>query len=87
MIETKNDELTRETTGIMGSTYTGWSNKQKTAENGSDAVYKGNSSGGYSSIQLRSSDNSGIVSITSRWKIKESCCPTWNSSATNAKDT
>jgi len=80
-IETKKDELTRETTGITGSTYTGWSYK---AVNGSDAVYKGNSAGGNSSIQLRSSDNSGIVSITSGGKLKK-VVVTWNSNTTNAR--
>lgn len=62
------DKLTRDTTGITGTTYTEWSEKTLT----SDAVFAGQSAGGNSSIQLRSSNsNSGVVTTTSGGKVKK----------------
>lgn len=67
------DVLTREVTGITGRNYSSFSGKKVT----SDAVYVGNCAGGNNSIQLRSSDNSGIVSTTSGGKVKK-IAVTWN---------
>lgn len=58
------DELTRETTGITGTSYSEWSGKSGT----SGAVYAGQSAGGNSSIQLRSTSPSGIITTTSGGK-------------------
>lgn len=55
------DTLNRDVTGVTGNSYTGWSGKSVT----SDAVYAGNTAGGKSSIQMRSTDNSGIITTTS----------------------
>lgn len=63
---TVNDELTRDKTGVTGSSYTDWT--YTSTESG--AVYAGQSAGGNSSIQLRSSGNSGIVTTTSGGKAK-----------------
>ena len=48
------------------SSYTDWSGKQGSS---SDAVYAGNNSGTYGSVQLRASNNSGIVSTASGGKV------------------
>lgn len=75
------DVLTRETTGITGSSYSDWSGKKAT----SDAVYAGNSAGGNSSIQLRSSNNnSGVVTTASGGKVK-SISVTWNSNTSSGR--
>ena len=65
----KVDELTRETTGVSNNatTYSSWSGKTAT----SDAIYAGNSAGSNNSIQLRSTDSSGIISTTSGGKVKK----------------
>ncbi|MBO4413969.1 MAG: hypothetical protein J5830_04615 [Clostridia bacterium] len=57
------DTLTRATTGVEdGSTsYANWSGKKAV----SDATYAGNSAGSNNSIQMRSKNNSGIVTTTS----------------------
>ena len=56
------DTLTRETTGITGTSYSSWSGKT----GASGAVYAGQSAGGNDSIQLRSKNsNSGIVTTVS----------------------
>lgn len=74
------DTLNRELTGIKDTSYANWSDK--TTEEGSGAVYAGNSAGGNSAIQLRSNNsNSGIVSTTSGGKIK-SITITWNTNST-----
>ena len=78
----KTDNLTRSTTAITSTTYSAWSNKQ--VSGGSNAVYAGNSAGGNSSIQLRSTDNSGIISTTSGGKVKK-VIVTWNSSTENGR--
>ena len=78
---TKTDVLTGTTIGVTGNSYSSWSKKQ--ASGGSDAVYAGNSmTYGKSSIQLRSTDNSGIVSTTSGGKVKK-VTVTWNSATSN----
>jgi len=64
-ITTKTDILTNETTGITGTNYKTWGYESKT----SGAVYAGNSAGGNSSIQLRSTENSGIVTTQSGGKV------------------
>ena len=64
---TTTDVLNRATTGVTGTSYSDWSEKTVT----SDAVYAGNSAGGNESIQLRSKDNSGIVTTTSGGKVKK----------------
>lgn len=71
---TVNDELTRATTTVTGTSYSDWSGKTAT----SDAVYAGNSAGGNSSIQLRSSSNSGIITTASGGKAKK-ITVSWNS--------
>lgn len=48
-------------TGQSGTSYGSWSGKQDQ----SDAIYAGNNAGGNSSVQLRSSNNSGVVSTGS----------------------
>ncbi len=59
---TVTDTLNKELTGNPGAnSYVNWSEKTSN----SSAVYKGNSAGGNSSIQLRGSDNSGIVTTYS----------------------
>ena len=56
------DTLTRDTTGITGTSYSTWTGKS----GASGAVYAGQSAGDKSSIQLRSNNsNSGIVTTTS----------------------
>lgn len=62
------DVLTREITGVTGTSYTEWS--EKTAI--SNAVYAGQSAGGNESIQLRSKDsNSGVITTVSGGKLKK----------------
>ena len=73
------DELTRETTGVSGTSYTSWSGKTSN----SLAVYAGQSAGGNNAIQLRSNNsNSGIITTTSGGKATK-VSVTWN---TNTAD-
>ena len=73
------DELTRETTGVSGTSYTSWSGKTSN----SLAVYAGQSAGGNDAIQLRSNNsNSGIITTTSGGKATK-VSVTWN---TNTAD-
>lgn len=73
------DVLTLSWTGISGTSYSNWNSKAGSASN---AVYAGNSAGGNSAIQLRSSNsNSGVVSTTSGGKVKK-IVVTWNSNTT-----
>lgn len=75
------DTLTLATTGVSGGSYVDWSGKTAT----SSAVYKGQSAGGNSSIQLRTTDsNSGVVTTTSGGKVK-SITVTWNSNTANGR--
>ena len=80
--EEKTDVLNREFTGVTSTNqYESWSEKTGT----SGAVYAGNSCGGYSSIQLRSSNNnSGIVTTTSGGKVK-SITVEWNDKTNNGR--
>lgn len=73
------DVLNKEFTGNPGS-YTNWSGKMSN----SPAVYAGNSSGGNSSIQLRATDKSGIVTTTSGG-YAANIEVTWNSNTTNGR--
>jgi uncharacterized repeat protein (TIGR02543 family) len=62
------DVLTRELTGISGTSYTEWSGKTAT----SMAVYAGQSAGSNEAIQLRSTNsNSGVISTTSGGTLKK----------------
>ena len=74
------DVLDRALTDVTGTSYSAWSDKTSN----SDAVYAGNSAGGNSSIQLRSSDNSGIITTTSGGKAKK-VAVTWESHTTNGR--
>ena len=65
------DVLNRESTGNDTSTYKDWNYE-------SNVSYKGNSAGGNTSIQLRSSSYSGIVTTSSIGKVKK-ISVTWNS--------
>lgn len=69
------DTLNLDFTGISKSTsYSTWSNKTGS----SGAVYAGQSAGGNDSIQLRSSNNSGIITTTSSGKATKVTVK-WNS--------
>ena len=68
------DDLTRETTGVTSNSYADWSGKSVT----SGAVYAGNTAGGNSSIQMRTTNsNSGVITTTSGGTAK-SVVITWN---------
>ena len=67
-------------TGISGSGYTAWSNKEGT----SGAVYAGQSNAGVSYVQIRATSPSGIVSTTSGGTAK-SAKVTWGGSNTNGR--
>lgn len=75
---TKTDELTTSTFGDPAS-YGDWENKH--ANSGSDAVYAGNTTTNNGAIQMRSKENSGIVSTVSGGQVKK-VTATWNSSTT-----
>lgn len=69
------DVLTRETTGVTGTSYTAWTDKRVT----SSAVYAGQSAGGNESIQLRSNNsNSGVITTASGGKATK-VVVVWNS--------
>lgn len=73
------DVLTRATTGITGTSYSGWSGKTLA----SGAVYAGQSAGGNESIQLRSDkSNSGIITTASGGKVTKVTVE-WNSNTTS----
>lgn len=78
------DVLTRETTGIdNGATsYSGWTNKS--VAGGSNAIYAGNSAGSNNSIQLRSTNPSGIISTTSGGTISKVSVE-WESHTSNGR--
>ena len=76
----KVDNLDLSLTGASGSTYSSWSGKKSV----SDAVYAGSSAGGNSAIQLRSTNNSGIITTNSGGKIKK-IVVTWNSNTANGR--
>ena len=69
-ISTITDELTAATFGSSNNSYTSWSNKSAT--DGSSAIYAGNSKTYSSSaIQINNNSTSGIVSTTSGGKVKK----------------
>lgn len=74
------DVLNRDFTGNTGTSYANWSDKTSN----SDAVYAGNSAGGNSSIQLRSTSPSGIVSTASGGKAKKVSLK-WNSNTASGR--
>lgn len=75
------DTLNRATTGVTGTTYTDWSDKTAT----SSAVYAGQSAGGNSSIQLRSTNsNSGIITTASGGKATK-ITVTWYSGTASGR--
>jgi hypothetical protein len=81
------DILTREFTGVSGTTYTDWSGKNGTS--GSGAVYAGNSAGPTTgntanSIQLRTTNPSGIWTTTSGG-IFSKISVTWNSDTLDSR--
>ena len=75
------DVLTRESTGVTGTSYSDWSDVTAT----SAAVYAGQSAGGNDAIQLRSNNNnSGIVTTTSGGKVTKVTI-TWNSNTSDGR--
>ena len=75
------DVLSKETTGVTGTSYSAWSGKTAT----SSAIYAGNSAGDNSSIQLRSNNsNSGVVTTTSGGKVSK-IVVVWNSATTDGR--
>lgn len=76
----KTDHITYSLIGVSGTSYSNWSGKKSL----SDAVYAGNSAGGNTSVQLRSTSPSGIVSTTSGGKITK-VVVAWNSNAANGR--
>ena len=75
------DELTRETTGVSGTSYASWSGKQAS----SSAVYAGQSAGSNDAIQLRSNNsNSGIITTTSGGKATK-VSVTWNTNTADGR--
>lgn len=77
---TETDVLNRAFTGITGTGYSNFSGKTGT----SGAVYAGNCAGGNTSIQLRSTSASGIVTTTSGGKVK-SITVVWNSNTASGR--
>ena len=75
------DVLTRETTGVSGTTYAEWSGKTVS----SSAVYAGQSAGGNESIQLRSNNsNSGIITTASGGKLRK-IVVTWHANTADGR--
>lgn len=78
------DKLDNAFTRVSGNSYQSWSGLS--AEDGSDAVYAGNSAGNYESIQLRTNNNnSGIVSTTSGGRISK-VTVAWNSNTVEGRE-
>ena len=77
---TVTDTLTRGLIGITGN-YDSWTGKTAT----SAAVYAGNSAGGNSAIQLRGSNDAGIISTTSGGTLKNIKL-VWNSSTNYTRE-
>jgi hypothetical protein len=71
------DQLTRETTGVSGTSYKDW-----TATGDSGTVYAGNSAGGNSSIQLNTGSPKGIVITESAGQDVASVTVEWNDATT-----
>ena len=78
---TTTDKLTLSWTELTGTAYSNWSGKTAT----SSAVYAGNSAGGNSSIQLRTTNsNSGIITTTSGGKAKK-VSVVWNTNTSSGR--
>lgn len=75
---TVTDTLTRDTTGITQTSYTAWSGKTVSSE----AVYAGTSAGGNTSIQLRTSSNTGVYTTSSGGKARK-VTVVWNTSTSS----
>ena len=76
--ENATDVLTRDTTGITGTSYAEWSGKTST----SGAVYAGQSAGGNESIQLRSNNNNSGIVTTASGGIAKKITVVWNNNTT-----
>ena len=75
------DVLTRESTGVTGSSYTSWSG----VTSNSEAVYAGQSAGSNGAIQLRSKNsNSGIITTASGGTVTL-VSVVWNSNTANGR--
>lgn len=75
------DTLNNAFTGVTGTSYTDWSDKKAS----SDAIYKGQSAGGNTSIQLRSKNsNSGIVTTASGGNVSK-IEVSWNSKTNTSR--
>jgi len=73
---TKTDVLNQSVTGVTGTSYTNFSDKEATSK----AVYAGQCAGGNSSIQLRSNNNnSGVITTQSGGKVRK-VTVTWQES-------
>ena len=66
--------------GVVGTSYKDWSDKDAC----SSAIYSGNTAGNFSSIQLRNTDNSGIVTSSSGGNAKK-ISVVWNSNTASGK--
>lgn len=76
------DVLNQDVTGVTGTTYTSFSDKQVT----SDAIYAGQCAGDKSSIQLRSNNNnSGVITTTSGGVIKK-VVVVWNEGTNSTRE-
>lgn len=74
------DVLNLTLTGMSGTTYDSWSGKTVT----SSAVWAGQSAGSNDSIQLRSNNNSGVVTTASGGKVSKIII-TWNSNTSDGR--
>ncbi len=74
------DTLTRDTTGVTGTSYTSWT--YTSADSG--VTYAGQSAGGNESIQLRATSPSGIVTTVSGGKATK-VKVAWNSNTTDTR--
>lgn len=76
------DTLTNATTEITGTRYSDWTS----SDFSSGITYTGNSAGGNSSIQLRNSDNAGIVTTANtNNKCVSNITVTWNSNTASGR--
>ena len=75
------DMLTYETIGVTSTSYTEWSDKMAT----STAVYAGNTAGGNSSIQLRSSNNNSGIVTTATGGMATKITVEWGSNTTTGR--
>ena len=80
-VNTVNNDLNKTFTGRTGTGYGNWENT--TAY---DVSYKGNSAAGNDAIQLRTSDNSGIVtSANTNNRLARNVTISWNSNTSNGR--